>query len=134
MFLKINKFSVALLTVFLFFFLTSFVFATTLDNPLGNSNVDPRLIVGNIIRAILGIVGSLALGVFILGGFFWVISAGNEEKIKKGKDMVMWAAFGLALIFFSYAIVSFVINAVVGGGSSGGTTQGFPGGTKYDII
>jgi uncharacterized membrane protein YjfL (UPF0719 family) len=53
--------------------------------------------------------------VFILGGFMWVISAGSEEKIKKGKDMVTWAAFGLVVIFFAYALVTFVVNAVTGG-------------------
>jgi len=92
-----------------------------LQNPLGNNLDDPRQVIGNVIRALLGVVGSLALGVFILGGFTWVTSAGNEEKVKKGKDMVMWAAFGLAMIFMSYALVTFVIGALVG--STGGSTS-----------
>ena len=100
--------------VFLFFLSISFVFAAGLENPLGEGVVDPRKIIGNIVRAMLGISGSLALAVFILGGFTWVSSAGNEEKIEKGKKMVMWAAFGLGLIFLSYALVSFVIGAIVG--------------------
>ncbi|MDX9893475.1 MAG: pilin [Patescibacteria group bacterium] len=83
-----------------------------LDNPLPTA--DPRVIIGNVIRAMLGLVGSLALAVFVLGGFTWVTSAGNEEKIKKGKDMIMWAVFGLAVIFMSYAIVSFVISTLAG--------------------
>jgi hypothetical protein len=85
----------------------------TLDNPLGVN--DPRLIIGNVIKAILGITGSLALGVFILGGLTWVTSAGNDEKIKKGKDMIMWATFGLVVIFASYALVTFVLLALTGG-------------------
>lgn len=87
-----------------------------LPNPLGTGNVDPRAIIGNIIKAILGIVGSLALAVFIFGGFTWVTSGGNEEKIKKGKDMIVWASLGLAVIFASYALVRFVIEAVTTGG------------------
>ena len=89
-----------------------------LPNPLqfdGKEITDPRAVVGNIIKALLGIVGSLALAVFIFGGFMWVTSAGNEEKVKKGKDMLMWAAFGLAVIFASYALVTFVIDALTGG-------------------
>jgi len=88
-----------------------------LPNPLGKGLTDPRAVVGNIIKALLGIVGSLALAVFIFGGFMWVTSAGNEEKVKKGKDMLMWAAFGLAVIFASYALVTFVIDALTGGGT-----------------
>lgn len=97
---------------------------TGLDNPLGTV-VDPRVVIGNVIRAMLGIVGSLALAVFIFGGFNWVIAAGNEEKIKKGKSMITWATFGLVIIFASYALVTFVIDAVTGGtGNSGTSTIG----------
>lgn len=90
--------------------------STGLVNPLGGNNgiTDPRTIIGNVIKAGLGIVGSLALVIFIFGGFTWVTSAGNEEKIKKGKDMLMWAVFGLAVVFLSYALVTFVINAMTG--------------------
>lgn len=93
---------------------------TGLQNPLGNEpgDADPRVIIGKIIRAALGIVGSLALAVFIYGGFTWVISAGNDDKIKKGKDMIVWATIGLAVIFTSYALVTFVIGAVAGTGGS----------------
>ena len=97
------------------------VFAVELQNPIGIN--DPRVIIGNIIRAILGLVGSIALAIFILGGFYWVTSAGSEEKITKCKNMIMWATFGLAVIFFAYAIVTFVVGAItgVGDGSNGGS-------------
>lgn len=87
--------------------------ATQLSNPLGD-NDDPRKIVGNIIKAVLGIVGSLALLVFILGGLSWVTSAGNDEKVKKGKDMIIWATLGLIVIFTSYTLVGFVLDALTG--------------------
>lgn len=85
---------------------------STLPNPL--NTVNPQTIIGNIIKAVLGIVGSLALVMFVFGGFMWITSAGNDEKIKKGKDMIMWASFGLAVIFASYALVNFVIKALTG--------------------
>ena len=116
---KIKTILLSLVAVLGIFLMALPVLAQTqLPNPIGVD--DPRLIIGNIIRAILGIVGSLALAVFIYGGFTWVISAGNEEKIKKGKEMIIWATFGLAVIFASYALVAFVIEAVTVG--SGGQT------------
>lgn len=84
----------------------------TLGNPLGVN--DPREIIGNVIKAILGITGSLALAIFIFGGLTWITSAGSEEKIKKGKDMIIWATFGLAVVFLSYALVTFVLTALTG--------------------
>ncbi|MBN1778859.1 MAG: hypothetical protein JW816_01405 [Candidatus Buchananbacteria bacterium] len=86
---------------------------TTLDNPL--PSVDPRVIIGNIIKAILGLVGSLALLMFIYGGFLWVVAGGNEEKVSQGKKIIIWTTAGLALIFFSYTLVNFVVNAIVTG-------------------
>jgi len=93
------------------------VFAVELTNPIGVD--DPRIIIGNIIRALLGIIGSIALAIFILGGFYWVTSAGSEEKVTKGKNMIMWATFGLAVIFFAYAIVTFVVGAITGSDGQG---------------
>jgi hypothetical protein len=56
---------------------------------------------------ILGIVGSLALLMFIYGGFTWLTSAGNTKAVDKGKAIVMGAATGLVIVFLSYSIVDF---------------------------
>jgi hypothetical protein len=86
-----------------------------LKNPLGTDNTDPRVIIGQGIRTILGIVGSVALAVFIYGGILWLTSGGNEQRIKKGKDVILWATLGLVVIFAAYAIVGFFL----GGGFLG---------------
>ncbi|MDD5031676.1 MAG: pilin [Patescibacteria group bacterium] len=82
-----------------------------LDNPLtGNqSSISPQVFIGRIINAILGIVGSLALAMFIYGGFTWMTAAGNSEKVEKGKQILLWATIGLVVIFTSYALVRFVL-------------------------
>jgi len=83
---------------------------TVIENPLGQD--DPRIIIGNIIRVVLGIVGSLALIIFIYGGLMWMTSSGNAERIKKGRDTLVWAAIGLMVIFGSYTVVNFVIQSI----------------------
>ncbi len=83
-----------------------------LDNPLGNGVTDVPTLIGRIIRAVLGVVGSLALVMFIYGGFTWMLAAGSSEKVKKGRDIIVWAAIGLVIIFTSYALVSFIIESV----------------------
>ncbi|MCH7759517.1 hypothetical protein IID20_04120 [Patescibacteria group bacterium] len=84
---------------------------STLDDPLGGRDI-PEL-AGDIIGYILGLVGVLALVMFIYGGILWMTSAGSAEKIKKGKDTIVWAVLGLALIFFSYAMVEFILKALL---------------------
>jgi hypothetical protein len=81
----------------------------TPENPLGVTSV-PRLI-GNIIKTVLAIVGALALAMFIYGGFTWLTSGGSAEKIKKGKDILIWAVIGLVVIFASYSLVDFLLTA-----------------------
>lgn len=83
-----------------------------LENPISTDEIP--VLAGNIIKSILGFVGSVALLVFIYGGFTWLTSAGNPDKIKKGQGTLIWAAIGLAFIFSSYMIASFIIKALGG--------------------
>lgn len=84
----------------------------TLVDPL-NSVTLPQL-AGRVIKAFIGIVGSLALLMFIWGGFLWLTAAGNTDRIKQGRDSMMWAVIGLVFIFSSYIIASFIIKALHG--------------------
>jgi hypothetical protein len=79
----------------------------TLYDPLGGRTVNQLM--GKVINAIFGVVGSLALLMFVWGGLTWMMAAGNQEKIKKGRDIIIWTVIGLAVIFFAYAIVRFVL-------------------------
>ncbi|MFA5133381.1 MAG: pilin [Patescibacteria group bacterium] len=114
-----NKKNIIFLLIFatLLTLIPSFIFAQTgkITNPLPTADV-PTLI-GQIIRAVLGVVGSIALLMFLYGGFMWLTSAGNEQKITKGKNIIVWAIIGLAVIFLSYALVGFVINSISQGGN-----------------
>lgn len=71
-------------------------------------------IIGNVIKAVLGIIGAFALFMFVYGGILMLTSAGNQEKIKKGKDVLIWAIIGLMVILGSYVLVSFVITGLKG--------------------
>ena len=84
-----------------------------LANPLGTDDV--RVIIGQIIKAALGLSGSIALIMFIWGGFLWLTSNGNAEKIEKGRGVLIWATIGLVIIFFAYTIVNAVLTALTSG-------------------
>lgn len=92
---------------------------TELTNPI-KGNPTPSLIIGSVIEAILGIVGSLALLMFIYGGFTWMLAAGNNERVQKGRDILIWATIGLVVIFSSYAMIKLIFQSL-GIGSGAGT-------------
>ncbi len=69
-------------------------------------------IIGRVIRAVLGVVGAIALAMFVYGGFLWMTGVSRGEKrIQYAKEVIIWATLGLAVIFASYLLVDFVIKA-----------------------
>jgi hypothetical protein len=78
-----------------------------LANPLGTTNISE--ILGRVVSAFLGIAGSVALLMFVYGGFTWITSGGSSERITKGKNTMIWAVIGIAFIFSSYAILSYLL-------------------------
>jgi len=88
--------------------------AVSLENPLRAQSI-PEL-VNSIIRALLGVVGALSLFYFVWGGIVWMTSGGNADRVRKGKDTLVWATFGLAIIFFAYTLVNLIFTSL---GTSG---------------
>ena len=85
-----------------------------LTNPLTGTTKSEGIptLLGKIINSVLGIIGSLALVMFIYGGATWMLSAGNQEQVTKGKNILIWAALGLVIIFTAYALVRFVLTTI----------------------
>ena len=95
-----------------------------LQNPLSETKI--TAIVGRAIKAAMGIMGSLALVVFVYGGFRWLTAAGNSEHIEAGTGAMVWATIGIFIIFSSYAILQLVFNAI--GAQNRGTATPVTGG------
>ena len=119
--MRINQKKIQSLLIIVFLLLPLFTYAieasdggggtVSLPNPLGDVK-NPNIVIGNIIAAILTLVGSLALLMFVYGGLVWMTAAGNKEKVSKGKDILIWATIGMAVIFSSYAMVKFVLQGL----------------------
>ncbi len=57
---------------------------------------------------LFGIIGALALGAFVYGGFLLILSQGNPEKVKQGTGAMINAVIGLLIAFGGYVLVSFL--------------------------
>lgn len=69
--------------------------------------------IGRIINVMLSVLGVIFFVLLIYGGFLWMTSAGNDEKVKKAKTLITDAVIGLIVILAAYAISSFVITSLV---------------------
>ncbi|MBU0647246.1 MAG: Ig-like domain-containing protein [Patescibacteria group bacterium] len=89
----------------------------------GLGQEDPRIIVAKIIRIVIGFLGIIAVGLVLYAGWLWMTSDGEEDKVEKAKMILRNALIGLIIILSSFAIVSFILNKLVGA-TSGGTGVG----------
>ncbi len=99
-----------LMLLFISFAFCGVVYGGGIGNPIGPEDPKVDVIIGTLIKAVLGIVGSLALLAFVYGGFVLMLSSGNSEQVQKGKNILIWASVGLVVIFVSYAAVKFIID------------------------
>ncbi|MFA6306563.1 MAG: hypothetical protein WCV70_01575 [Patescibacteria group bacterium] len=61
---------------------------------------------------ILGIVGSLSLLAFVAGGLMMMLSGGKAEMVARGKQTLIGAVIGLAIVFTSYTIIYFIFKSL----------------------
>lgn len=85
---------------------------------------DPRVIAARIIRVALGFLGVLALGIVLYGGFVWMTSAGNEEKIATAKKILTNGLIGLVIILMAVGITQYVLSTLIGALTGGGGPGG----------
>lgn len=66
----------------------------------------------NTIKWALGLLGLVAVIFVIYGGFTWMTAAGNEERLKKAKEIIKAAVIGLVVILISWSLVTFVFERI----------------------
>lgn len=54
------------------------------------------------------VIGSFALLTIIVGGISLLTSAGREQALSRGKDMIKFSVIGLVIAFGAYFITAFV--------------------------
>lgn len=77
------------------------------NEPTGK-NKDVVEIVQSGVNVVISLVGMLAVFSIIYGGFTYITAQSDPAKIKRGKDMVVYAVVALVVAFLAYGIVLFV--------------------------
>ena len=88
------------------------------ETSAGKNSVES--IVVAVINGVLGILGIIFFAYVLHAGYLWMTAQGNEEQVKKAKGEITNAIVGLIVIIAAYAIVNYVIFALLE--SYGGTT------------
>ena len=79
----------------------------------GLGSRDIRDTVASIINVAMGLLGVVALVLILLGGFKWMTAGGNEEAVKKAKQLLISGIIGLIIILTAYAIATFIVGSIL---------------------
>lgn len=95
-----------------FFFPTTVFADTPLVNPLKDTKGELKTIpevIGGIVGSFPPVIGAAAFLFIIIGGFMMISAGGNEEKIEKGKSILIWTAVGIGVLLMAFILIKFVI-------------------------
>jgi hypothetical protein len=84
---------------------------------------DVRVIAGNIIKAFLGLFGTIFVILIVIGGFKWMTAAGDKEKITSAGKYITNGIIGLLISVAAFAIAVYVTSRIVTAVKTGPTTQ-----------
>lgn len=76
------------------------------------STSDVTQFIGQVIGTALSMIGILFFLLMIYAGLRWMTARGNSELTQKAQDTIVAATIGMVIVLASYAITTFVFNAV----------------------
>lgn len=68
---------------------------------------------GNIANILIYLIGAISVIVLIYGGILYVISTGDQGRVKQAKDTIQYAIIGIVVAILAYAIVQFVTSSLL---------------------
>ena len=80
----------------------------------GKGEAGLQLTVANVLLAVYGLVGIIAVIFVVIGGFKYTTSQGDPGRVQQAKNTIMYALIGLAVTLLAFAITQFVLNALGG--------------------
>ena len=64
----------------------------------------------SIIEALAGLAGLVATGFFVVGGFSYITSSGNPQRLEKAKRTILFSAIGLAITIAAFVLSDIISN------------------------
>ncbi len=95
--------------------MAAFAQGTAIDNILVQ--------IGNTLNIVLVLLFAIITIYFIWGVIQYVTAGGDDEKLAKGKQHMLWGIIGLAVVAGAWGISQLILNYL---GVSGGTTTDIP--------
>lgn len=73
----------------------------------------PEALIGKVINAAMGIMGAIALAMYVYGGVIWMTAQGNSENVTRAKSLIVWTSMGVVVMLSSYVLVNFIFDELL---------------------
>jgi hypothetical protein len=80
-------------------------------SPLPRAGLDNNVVI-DIFNIVFGLLAGIAFVSIVYGGFKYVISQGEPDKIGKAKDIILYSIIGLVISLSAFGIVNVFIKAI----------------------
>ncbi len=92
---------------------TATIANANIGQSIGLQDTDLVTVVYRVVQLALGYLPLIAVVFVILGGFQWLTSAGDEERLSRAKRTLSGAFIGLLIVLFAWAIVHYTAGTVL---------------------
>ena len=92
-------------------------FGVSSTSDLKLSTKDPVAVATGLINTAMSFLGLIAVVIFLVGGFKWMTAMGNEENVKKAKELMVAGIIGLVIILSAWGITTFVLGKLINAGA-----------------
>ena len=79
---------------------------------LTSGKADFKVLLINVINTLFGLLGTIALLIFLYSGFQWMMSGDSKDGTTKAKERMKNAAIGIFIILISYSLAKFVFDTI----------------------
>lgn len=73
-----------------------------------NKDQDVKPLFSKVVDGLMTILGVISIIVLVYGGFRYVTSGGDSNKLSGAKNTILYAIVGIVIALLAYAIVNFV--------------------------
>jgi hypothetical protein len=87
--------------------------ATNLGGDATQAGNQLPILIGRIIRTLLGLLGIIFLVLMVYAGFLWMTARGESDPVDKAKEIIKQSIIGIVIIFLAYALTGFIISTVI---------------------
>ncbi len=81
-------------------------------NSVDLGNAAPTVVALNIVNAALSLLAAVCVGLLIYAGFLWIWARGNQDEVKRAKDIIQGTVIGLVIVLAALGITQFVFTTV----------------------